>query len=51
MTPEVVRAGVQRSLDRLGVPRIDLLQFHWWTFEHPAYLDAMLELAALQRRE
>ncbi len=48
MTPEVVRAGVQRSLDRLSVPRIDLLQFHWWTFEHPAYLDAMLELATLQ---
>ena len=48
MTREVVRAGVQRSLDRLSVPRIDLLQFHWWTFDHPAYLDAMLELAALQ---
>jgi len=48
MTPTVVRAAVQRSLDRLRVPRIDLLQFHWWTFEHPAYLDAMLELAALQ---
>jgi diketogulonate reductase-like aldo/keto reductase/enamine deaminase RidA (YjgF/YER057c/UK114 family) len=28
---------------------IDLLQFHWWTFEHLAYLDAMRELAALQR--
>jgi aryl-alcohol dehydrogenase-like predicted oxidoreductase/enamine deaminase RidA (YjgF/YER057c/UK114 family) len=49
MTPAVVRAGVQRSLDRLCVPCIDLLQFHWWTFEHPAYLDAMLELAALQK--
>ena len=48
MTPAVVRAAVQRSLDRLSVSRIDLLQFHWWTFEHPAYLDAMLELAELQ---
>ena len=48
MTPALVRAAVQRSLDRMAVPRIDLLQFHWWTFEHPAYLDAMLELAALQ---
>ena len=28
---------------------IDLLQFHWWSFEHPAYLDAMKALAALQR--
>src|SRR5262245_33120865 len=50
MSPAVVRAAVQRSLDRLSVPRLDLLQFHWWTFEHPAYLDAMLELAALQAK-
>jgi len=49
MTPEVVRAGVQRSLDRLGLSTIDLLQFHWWSFEHPGYLDAMKELAALRR--
>jgi aryl-alcohol dehydrogenase-like predicted oxidoreductase/enamine deaminase RidA (YjgF/YER057c/UK114 family) len=48
MTRDVVRAGVQRSLDRLGVARVDLLQFHWWTFEHPGYLDAMMELAVLR---
>ena len=49
MTAERVRAGVRRSLDRLGVASIDLLQFHWWTFEHPGYLDAMRELAVLRR--
>jgi aryl-alcohol dehydrogenase-like predicted oxidoreductase/enamine deaminase RidA (YjgF/YER057c/UK114 family) len=48
MTPDIVRAGIQRSLDRLGVPTIDLLQLHWWRYEHPAYLDAMRELAALK---
>jgi aryl-alcohol dehydrogenase-like predicted oxidoreductase/enamine deaminase RidA (YjgF/YER057c/UK114 family) len=48
MTPEVVRAGVMRSLERMRVNRIDLLQFHWWTFEHPQWLDAMLELAKLR---
>jgi aryl-alcohol dehydrogenase-like predicted oxidoreductase/enamine deaminase RidA (YjgF/YER057c/UK114 family) len=48
MTAEIVRAGIQRSLDRMAVERIDLLQFHWWMFEHPAYLDAMAELARLQ---
>jgi aryl-alcohol dehydrogenase-like predicted oxidoreductase/enamine deaminase RidA (YjgF/YER057c/UK114 family) len=48
MTAAVVRAGVERSLQRLGVDCIDLLQFHWWSFEHPAYLDAMKELAALR---
>src|ERR1700730_6338927 len=48
MTPSIVRAGVQCSLDRLGISRIDLLQFHWWTFEHPGYLDAMKELTVLR---
>jgi aryl-alcohol dehydrogenase-like predicted oxidoreductase/enamine deaminase RidA (YjgF/YER057c/UK114 family) len=49
MTAEIVRAGVDRSLGRLGVAQIDLLQLHWWSFDHPSYLDAMQELAALQR--
>jgi aryl-alcohol dehydrogenase-like predicted oxidoreductase/enamine deaminase RidA (YjgF/YER057c/UK114 family) len=48
MTAQVVRAGVQARLDRLGVPAIDLLQFHWWQYRHPAYLDAMTELGALR---
>ena len=33
---------------RLGVDKVDLLQFHWWTFQHPAWLDALHELAALR---
>ena len=48
MTPEVVRAGVQERLSRLGVERVDLLQFHWWSFEHPAWLDALSEMARLR---
>jgi len=48
MTAAVVRAGVQERLQRLGVERIDLLQFHWWSFQHPAWLDALHELARLR---
>jgi aryl-alcohol dehydrogenase-like predicted oxidoreductase/enamine deaminase RidA (YjgF/YER057c/UK114 family) len=48
MTPDVVRAGVEERLSRLGTERIDLLQFHWWSFEHPAWLDALHELARLR---
>ncbi len=48
MTPEVVRAAVQRARDRMRTPVIDLMQFHWWHFDHPQYLDAMRELQALQ---
>ena len=49
MTVDVVRRGVQERLDRLGTDCIDLLQFHWWSFEHPAWLDALHELTRLQQ--
>lgn len=48
MTPDVVRRGVEERLTRLGVSTIDVLQFHWWTFDHPGYLDALAELARLK---
>jgi aryl-alcohol dehydrogenase-like predicted oxidoreductase/enamine deaminase RidA (YjgF/YER057c/UK114 family) len=48
MTAALVREGIQRSLDRLQTDCIDLLQFHWWSFEHAAYIDAMHELARLR---
>jgi aryl-alcohol dehydrogenase-like predicted oxidoreductase/enamine deaminase RidA (YjgF/YER057c/UK114 family) len=50
MTAAVVREGVERSRARLGVETIDLLQFHWWSFEHPAWLDALRELARLREQ-
>ncbi len=48
MTADVVRTGIAARQERLGTARIDLLQLHWWTFEHPAYLDAMKELTRLR---
>jgi aryl-alcohol dehydrogenase-like predicted oxidoreductase/enamine deaminase RidA (YjgF/YER057c/UK114 family) len=49
MDPDIVRAGVARSAERMQVGTIDLLQFHWWSFHHLAYLDALRELAALRQ--
>jgi aryl-alcohol dehydrogenase-like predicted oxidoreductase/enamine deaminase RidA (YjgF/YER057c/UK114 family) len=49
MTADIVRQGVQARLNRLGVARIDLLQFHWWSFEHPAWLDALHALDDLRQ--
>jgi aryl-alcohol dehydrogenase-like predicted oxidoreductase/enamine deaminase RidA (YjgF/YER057c/UK114 family) len=48
MTREIVRRGVEERLERLNVAKIDLLQFHWWTFEHPAWLDALHEMQAMK---
>jgi aryl-alcohol dehydrogenase-like predicted oxidoreductase/enamine deaminase RidA (YjgF/YER057c/UK114 family) len=48
MTAATVREGVERALDRLRTSRIDLMQFHWWTFDDPRYIDALVELARLR---
>jgi len=48
MTPDIVREGVGQSFKRLGVERIDLMQFHWWQYRHPGYLDALGEMAKLR---
>jgi aryl-alcohol dehydrogenase-like predicted oxidoreductase len=42
--PRDVKAIVERSLSRLGVEQVDLVQFHWWKY----YLEAMAELFALK---
>jgi aryl-alcohol dehydrogenase-like predicted oxidoreductase len=43
-------AAVERSLARLGVERLDLVQFHWWDYDVPRYLDVAAELARLQEQ-
>jgi aryl-alcohol dehydrogenase-like predicted oxidoreductase len=40
---------VHRSLERLAVEQLDLVQFHWWDFGIPRYVETALELARLQR--
>jgi aryl-alcohol dehydrogenase-like predicted oxidoreductase/enamine deaminase RidA (YjgF/YER057c/UK114 family) len=51
MTREIVRAAVARALQRLQTKTIDLMQFHWWMFQHPGWIDAMKELAILKQEE
>jgi aryl-alcohol dehydrogenase-like predicted oxidoreductase len=34
-----VAAGIESSLTRLGVERLDLVQFHWWDYDQPKYVD------------
>ena len=48
MTREVVQIAVDLARRRLHTDRVDLMQFHWWLFEHPDWLDAMRELARLR---
>ena len=40
---------VDESLRRLGVDRLDLVQFHWWDYAVPGVVEAMLALADIAR--
>ncbi len=44
-----VRSGIQDRLDRLQTDCIDLLQLHWWCFEHPGWIDVMDELSVMKQ--
>jgi len=48
MTRRVVDEAVGVSLRRMGVERLDLLQFHWWDYSDENYLDALDHLAELR---
>jgi aryl-alcohol dehydrogenase-like predicted oxidoreductase/enamine deaminase RidA (YjgF/YER057c/UK114 family) len=48
ITRQDVRAGVERSLRRLQTPRLDLLQFHAWSYADPSWLDGLFYLQELR---
>ncbi len=50
MTRKIVEQAMAVSLRRMDVPTLDLLQFHWWEYEDPGYLDALKHLADLPMR-
>jgi aryl-alcohol dehydrogenase-like predicted oxidoreductase/enamine deaminase RidA (YjgF/YER057c/UK114 family) len=42
------RSAVERSLQRLRTRRIDVLQFHAWSYADPSWIDGLLHLQALR---
>ncbi len=44
-----IERGIDRSLRRLGLERLDLVQFHWWDYNVPGYVEVALELDRLRR--
>jgi aryl-alcohol dehydrogenase-like predicted oxidoreductase len=49
MSRSQVQAVIDRSLRRLGLERLDLVQFHWWDYAIPGWVETALWLAELQR--
>lgn len=49
LTKAQTEAVIDRSLKRLGIAQLDLVQFHWWDFNIPGYVEAAGHLADLQK--
>jgi aryl-alcohol dehydrogenase-like predicted oxidoreductase len=48
ITRAVTRAAVDSSMRRMRVNSIDLVQFHWWDYYNPYYIDALKHLSDLR---
>jgi aryl-alcohol dehydrogenase-like predicted oxidoreductase len=48
VTSSTVIENIQKSLTRMNVSSIDLLQFHWWDYNNPYYMDALKYLTDLK---
>jgi aryl-alcohol dehydrogenase-like predicted oxidoreductase len=46
---EYVERVIDRSLQRLGVERLDMVQFHWWDFGVARYVETAAELDRLRQ--
>ncbi|MFL6407226.1 MAG: aldo/keto reductase [Nitrososphaeraceae archaeon] len=48
ITRSIVNESIQRSLHRMDVNSLDLLQFHWWDYNNPYYMDPLKYLSDLR---
>ena len=50
ITRSTVNESIEKSLRRMNVYSLDLLQFHWWDYNNPYYMDALRCLFDLRDR-
>lgn len=48
VTRSFVNENIDRSLRRMSVSSLDLLQFHWWDYNNSYYMDALRYLSDLR---
>ncbi|XP_048569066.1 flagellar radial spoke protein 5-like isoform X1 [Triticum urartu] len=48
MTRSFVEENINRSRKRMDVAALDMLQFHWWDYANPGYLDALKHITDLK---
>lgn len=47
MSKSIVEHYIDKSLQKMNTKCLDLIQFHWWDYNDPNYVDALLHLSSL----
>ena len=48
ITRSMVNSSIETSIRRMDVSSLDLLQFHWWDYNNPYYMDSLKYLSELR---
>ena len=48
MTRSIVEYYIDKSIHKMNVKTIDVVQFHWWDYNDTSYLDALYHLSKLR---
>jgi aryl-alcohol dehydrogenase-like predicted oxidoreductase len=48
ITRSIVNENIEKSIHRMSVNSLDLLQFHWWDYNNPYYMDVLKYLSGLR---
>ena len=48
MSRKIVETHINRSIAKMGVPKLDCLQLHWWDYEDKRYMDALKHLSDMR---
>lgn len=48
ITKQIAQVSIELSIRRMGVGSLDLVQFHWWDYNNPYYIDALKYLSDLR---
>ncbi|MFB5633921.1 MAG: aldo/keto reductase [Candidatus Nitrosomaritimum aestuariumsis] len=48
MSKSIVEYYIDQSLQKMNTAQLDLIQFHWWDYNDPSYIDALVHLSDLR---
>jgi len=50
MTKSIVEHYIDKSLEKMNTDSLDLVQFHWWDYNDPSYIDALVHLSGIKEK-